>query len=75
MIEINGTAYPLESGRTYLLTVNRHTTSDEQLRELVKIARERLNIFLLVITVLGDPAAAINIRGPIQIDPVVGGGQ
>jgi hypothetical protein len=65
MIEIDGTAYPLEPGKTYLIVVDINRISRQLIDMLPSLLKERFNIHAAVIGVKGNPAACVRVIGPV----------
>lgn len=67
MIELDGTAYPLERGQNYIFLYRDNTISKAAIQQIGQLAKERWDVSLLCIAVRGTPADVV-IRGPIAVE-------
>lgn len=63
MIEIDGTALPLEPGKTYLLVCSKRAVGTDSVYKLASAIKQRENINLYVLMVNGDPSDVV-VKGP-----------
>lgn len=73
MIEIDGTAYPFEPGKSYLLVVDSLTVSAETLSSLAQRAWSQHSVKLLIIPVRGPVQDAVRLLGPLASEGLPGG--
>lgn len=66
MIEVEGIAYPLERGKTYLLVVNRRTVSQSVWELLPSVLKDKFDIDLIMLGVEGGPDS-VALLGPPAI--------